>query len=62
MFIMFAIAIVCHDRKRSGLSNAPVDIEYDNNRILIIAIFLNLRLTRSRIPRGVMGWTREGGH
>ena len=26
------IVVIEHDEKRSGLSNAPVVIEYDNNR------------------------------
>ena len=33
MVLCYASAIVEYDRRRSGLSSAPLDMEYDNNSI-----------------------------
>ena len=35
MVICYASDIIEYDRIRSGLSNAPLDMEYDNNSIEI---------------------------
>ena len=33
MVLCSAIGIIEYDRRRSGLPNAPLDMEYDNNSI-----------------------------